>query len=208
MTRLSSSFLRAIKVDIVMILVTGSSFLALYFVFAIRSTLLGYSERYFYFETAEGTYKQAYASPNPRHNDSKALAFVERVIGDCFSIDVTTAQKISDGDSDNRLSKCIQSNLLPLAATSLFSLYPSDNLIDVILSAEAQAYAVTPYQPAIVSRNAPSAPLRWTILAPVTVTIQSLSTDQTSSFLLEFTIVPDASAPNPSNLIISQVRFL
>lgn len=198
---------KVLKLDAMIILSTVLALSCLYAIFNIRDTLLGQSERHFYY-SAEGGYIEAHSSKNPRFNDSKTIAFAERVVGECLSVDVASALAISDGDASNGLIKCVHSNFLPIAASSLFKIYPSDNLIEVIIDADAKAFAVVPYPASIISRNKPNEKLKWVIMVPITVTVQSLSTDQTTSFLIKLTIIPDITAPNPSNLIISRASFL
>lgn len=184
--------------------------LSIFFLFkisAFRHDLLGNPERVFVYEQNDGTYRKAYVSQNPRYTDLKVIRFLRRMVSSCYSIDFKTAESIQEGNSANDYGRCVYKHFAPIAAYSLFNVYPTDSLLDAIVKSEGRADTVVPYNPIVIKRNKPEKPLVWVVEVPMMVTVQSLSGDQTTSFIAYYTVIPDERANNPSSLLIENVVF-
>ncbi|KAB0482399.1 hypothetical protein F7Q91_03050 [Vibrio chagasii] len=184
--------------------------LSIFFLFkidAFRHDLLGNPERAFVYVNNDGSYTKAYVSQNPRYTDLKVIRFLRRMASSCYSIDYDTAESIQNGIAVNDYGDCVYKHFAPIAAYSLFQVYPTDSLLDAIISSEGRADTVVPYNPIVIQRNKPEDPLLWVVEVPMMVTVQTLSGDETTSFIAYYTVIPDERANNPSSLLIENVVF-
>lgn len=190
-----------------MLLALTLSVIGLLFINSISNEILGKPSRIFVYRTVDGSAVRANVSFNPRYNDEKVSRFLHRVVDRCFSIDINSAQLLLAGEADNPFMKCVNDHFSPLAASTLYNSYPQDKLVETVAETEASANAVVALPPVLIDRNKPDASLKWVFSVPITVTIQSVSADQTTSFVAIFTVVPDSNAHNPSNLTVSKAEF-
>jgi len=184
------------------------SILLLFKLHSFSEQLLGNPERVFVYKESDGSYVRANVSPNPRYTDAKVSRFLRRMVSSCYAIDYDTALKLNGGESENDYAKCINKHFAPIAANSLYNVFPSDNLLEAILASQGRADTVIPYSPVLISRNAPGTDFYWDFEVPMVITIQSVSGDQTSSFVAVYKVIPDPRADNPSSLLIDKVNFL
>lgn len=196
-----------VKSDFVQILSICVTAASIYLVVAIGNAINGSPDREYFYRT-NNQYVRAIVTPNPRYNDAKVLRFVHRVVSRCFSIDYESVKKLDDGDDNNNYFKCVNQYFAPLAASSLYANYPSNGHIEAVLASEANTYAILPFPPLIIARNKPDETFKWVVNVPITFTIQSVSSDQTTSISANFEITPMLGADNPSDLIITKVNFL
>ncbi|MDA0146280.1 DotI/IcmL/TraM family protein [Vibrio sp. RW] len=205
---MNKAWLKNIKQDWPYILAICVSVILLVKISNFSGYLLGSPERVFVYKESNGNYKRANVSANPRYTDAKVSRFLRRMVSSCYAIDFDTASAIDNGVSENAYGDCINRHFAPVAANSLYYVFPSDTLLDAIMRSQGRADAVVPYSPVLISRNGLGSDLFWEFEVPMVVTVQSVSTDQTSSFIAIYRVVPDARADNPSSLLIEKVTFI
>lgn len=202
-----SSFLVAMLDDAPMILASAISIVGVMMLMGISSVILDYPYRSFMFAGGDGVVR-THSGANPRYTDKKVLRFARKAVSQCFSVDIESAVAIIDGDEDNRFMNCLDSYFADLASLTVRKVYPDDNLLSIIKTAQAPVFAVVPMEPVIVGRERIGDDRTfWVVTMPVTTTIQSLSASDSASFMVDLTILPDPGALNPSSLIIGHVKF-
>lgn len=194
--------------DYPFIIAIAISLIVLSKIHTFREHLLGSPERVFVYKELNGQYTKANVSANPRYTDAKVARFLRRMISSCYAIDYDTAKNINDGISDNKYGQCVERHFAPVAATSLYSVFPTDRLVEAIIFSQGRADTVVPYSPVLLSRNALGSPLFWDFEVPMMITIQSVSGDESTSFIAVYRVVPDPRADNPSSLLIEKVTFI
>lgn len=190
-----------------MIFIVFLSFLGLCFINIISNEILGYPDRRFYYSTGNESLKSAIVTFDARYTEEKVVRFLRRVVSQCFSIDLETASSIQEQQNSNKYFACVNNNFARLAAGSLYNAFPTDKLIEDITNSESALNAIVATNPVLIDRNEPGDPLKWVFSVPITTTIQSLSSDQTTSFVGVFTVTPNPEAFNDSKLSISRVVF-
>lgn len=194
--------------DYPFIIAIAISFIVLSKIHTFSGHLLGTPERVFVYKEIDGQYTKANVSANPRYTDDKVARFLRRMISSCYAIEYETANHINNGVSENEYGQCIERHFAPVAAKSLYTVFPTDRLLEAILFSQGRADTVVPYSPVLLSRNALGSPLFWDFEVPMLITIQSVSGDESSSFIAIYRVVPDPRADNPSSLLIEKVTFI
>ena len=199
--------IRILKFDWPFVLAIVLSVLAIFKLSDFNEELLGNPDRVFLYSDGNGGYSRAFVSRDPRYTDEKVVRFLRRMVSSCYTVDYKTAQHLMNGERDNDYANCIDKHFAPIAATSLFNVYPTDPMIEAILMSEGKANVVVPYDPIVTLKNKPGKPLVWVVEVPIMVTVQSVSGDQTTSFIAHYTVLPEPRADNASSLLIDRVVF-